>query len=1181
MDELSTPINGEITLTKASRDGGPVTCVSLPRTTSPGGSVVLWARGPYLQRQHLQRQEEEEANNVEQLLVFPRGGTIHGIRHVKTPAFTTKNCFDAVLFGGRQLSFCNVREKASSMNRLDVLDQSNISTGDDCQITPQLVISDWIWDVEALDRSDDGDISKEGPQQQKLLTLVIGLARHMVEIWQVQSKGITPTMTPFVTTIRQRRINASVSCLVTSMHLLSCPKALWIAAGTAFHKIHVWSIGHADLKASTASQSLSTPQQHQCLKGHAGVVHSVQFSADGLSLASTSDDRSVRFWKYNEVIAQWSQLWVGWGHSARVWSVSLAPGSVLSTGEDGTTRIWSLSSGHPLASIQHSCSLWTLDCRGNSVVVGATDGTIAFYDLSTRVPGDRLVTVDAIPVPDDRPEQPLLTTLDDTTQTNNDTAKDSSRSNLTGLQISKKKKKGASKAHSQVIVGLKWSERARDKSMGLLLATRAGSLMSLHDAQNNNREWEKLNPWWEPVLQDSHNILASEGCCMAVQDSWTAIGTTRGDVVLASISSVNQPIKRVVLCARNLKSVQGLVWVNASTLVSFHVRSVAWWSFDSSKDLQGLQDPFFILNLGTKGVPMSCAYDKKSSRIIVGDSRGNLGLFHLNNSRGNPGGPSCVLEADSLLERLHQKEHVTAICIQGNRIISAGNDGRLHTSYIHGTSLRKGWSLPAKSMTGVSQIWNSPCQLQESTMFVAGYYGNIFRLIDPFTGHEFFSMDTGGRQRIHDCVVCLPTQGYSTFPSQYGMVVCMNQKDGTNSLMIRQLSQSKEEAATSPFKFQHGVCMHGETIFSTCLFSLGVAQDSMLLLTGSEDCTSKISLYKNHQLVDSISLTPQESCVRAVCCSQIDDNSALLVVGGGKLTLQFFLSRFDNERGLSRMQDLEISYLGKGANRVKATIDHRINAVKAVPLQGSNRSHLVVAGDSDGNCHLFIVAEDSKLRPFPSLLIPTSSRPILCIDVLPVGARLLVVMGTTGEEVLLFDLPGLAPELHNHWDTIVESWFTLSSYKAHQMGVNAITAFIRSTAEREGGMTASISICTGGDDQAICICGFSLMTENRNKLRLTCDALCPLVTKEVSFSAIKGIFQFGEEGRRFLATVGYSQQLALWQLLGDEKNNLQLADKMPVDLGDVNCLAGCMSGREELLLAVGGMGVETMVLRTM
>jgi WD40 repeat protein len=1116
MDEVqvSAAIDSGLVLTKASRAGGPVTCVSLPKR-----DCAVWALGPYLER--------SLAGSNQQLLAFPQGGTIHGIHYVQNDQI-----WDSVVFGGRSLAFCNVLAP-SGMNRQDVLH--------DEQKRPQLTISDWIWDVECV-------YQKETRKN----SLVIGMARHMVEIWEISSTSL-----PLEATC-QRRIYGMPSCLVTSMHLLRHDEDLWIAAGTSFQEIRIWSLNQSLDEVSSMSYSL---------KGHAGIVHSVKFSSDGQSLASTSDDRSVRKWTYDPSLQEWSQQWVGWGHSARVWSVAFGPESVVSSAEDGTTRVWSLTTGEALACIQHSCSLWTIDTLDEIAIVGTTDGTVALYDLSSRIEGRRLAVTESVLVPDDRPKQPTTSTPDLDNQ--------STKEAVIEIPINdqprkaKKKKKSSKKASSQVIVGLKWLERS-DCSSILLLATRAGSLMSLHV---QTKEWKQLEPWWDTTLQDSHQILATDGCCMAMNEDWAAIGTTRGDVVLVSVFTTTVR-RRIVLSARDLRSVQGFTWINPTTLVSFHVSAVAWWAFPS-KDLERMEKPTFVLNMDTKGVPMSCAYDEKSQYAAIGDSRGNLALFHLESSGGD--NSSISLEANSILERIHQKEHITAIAFEDNRILSVGNDGCLHTAYISGDYLCKGWSIPASSMTGINRIWTQSAPRDKSRTYVAGYYGNTFLMADMFTGHELFSVATGGRQRIHDFLFHSPaTESLSA--DQFRMAVCMNKKDGTNSLLLHCVDGvSKKVEAPSPLSFHDGVSLHGETIFSACFFSIGMKGRSLFLLTGSEDCTSKVSLYRSDKLIDSISLTPQESCVRAVCSSQLDDSSALLVIGGGKLALQFFLARSKNDSGqtIESLQDLEINFLGKGATRAKAKIDHRINAVKAIPIQASDRSHLVVAGDSDGNCHLFMVSEDTQLRPPPGQLVQASSRPILCIDLLSINGRVLVVLGTTGGDVLLFDLPGSFVELSDQWDDLRASWLPLSSYQAHQMGTNSVSSSIQSKEDYDG---VVVVICTGGDDQAVCICEAHIATSRPSKLELNYK-LCPRVTREASFSAIKGVAQFLSKGKRFILTVGYSQQLAVWSCGEIEGSNLQLEHHVPVDLGDVNCLAVDDRLCSECLLAVGGLGMETFALR--
>jgi WD40 repeat protein len=1129
MDEISTnPITNisRPVLTKRSRPGGPVTCVSLRETSS--GTCVIAARGPFL--------EKRIANEVIQcLLVFPNGGTIHGTRYSNV---METNKFDSVVFGGRILSLCSLLQR-SDMNRLDLTQNS--------QRISHLTLMNWIWDVQFISRDNASNMT----------TLAIGMASHSIELWDIDSTGDSPSLMA----TRRHRIHGYPTCLVTSMDLRICANTnqLWVAAGTAFHEIRVWScsIFMEDIKSPEASQE-STTQLSCSLNGHAGIVHSVKFSSDGQSLASTSDDRSVRFWQYDPITEAWLLKWVGWGHSARVWSVVFAPsvGMVASVGEDGTMRLWSCATGELSGLVQHASSLWTVDTLDDFAVVGATDGTANLYDLSSRVAeGNRLVTYASVPVPDDRP------------QPNTATEDYMEASSANESEPPTKKKKKSKKASAQVIMGLKW-EHILCGSPALLLATRAGSLMRLHIGGN---EWKTIDPWWTPNLQYSYNILPTDGCCMVVREGFVAIGTTHGDIVLKSTlpEAVNRP---QILCARDLKSVQGLKWVDSSTLVSFHVRTVAIWSFDSSKECKASTEPTWVceLEIRGKGVPLSCVYEKAEQKMIVGDSRGTLTLFILDGSSLD--GESNRVQPSSVLAHVHQKEHVTDIAIRNGRVLSVGNDGCLHTCYISRNSLTRGWSIPASSMTGICEIWNHP----GSAVCVTGYYGNTFRMIDIVTGHEFFHIDTGGRRRIFHCMVEFPSENSATELSKYAVAVCMNQKDGTNCLMIKYLTgRQKQMSSTNTLGL--GVNMHSETIFSACYFTIN---KSNFLLTGSEDCTSKISLCRSDSIVDSMSLTPQESCVRAVCSSQFDESSALLVVGGGKLILQFFLVYSDQgnvKEDHSTVNDVGISLLGQLKNRDKASIDHRINAVKSLPMKGDgSRKHLIVAGDSDGCCHIVAVSEDSHATVAPAILVSTNSRPILCIDLLAVGSRVLVMIGNTGGEVLLFDLPGSDAELLAQWNDLRHNWHPLCIYKAHQMGTNTIHALLQ---ESESSIdSTTVKICTGGDDQALCICDVSFSQGSDGRLALT-FAPDPHVIKELSFSAIKGVFQLSHLGRAFVVSVGYSQQLAVWELSHERRPLLKA--RVSVDLGDINCLAvlDALNSSSDLMIAVGGLGIENLQLR--
>ena len=416
-------------------------------------------------------------------------------------------------------------------------------------------------------------------------------------------------------------------------------------------------------------------------------------------------------------------------------------------------------------------------------------------------------------------------------------------------------------------------------------------------------------------------------------------------------------------------------------------------------------------------------------------------------------------------------------------IISAGNDGCIHISYLDGDFFRKGWSYPAPSMNGITAITHS-----SGPIIVAGYYGNVFRMLDTRSGCELFRADTGGRQRILDYRVNTRNNILAGIPLGYQLAVCKGLKDGSNNLFVQHSSihPRRDEA--------NGVKLHVETIFDSTFFTL-TNQEIVFLVTVSEDCNSRISAWRKGRIIDSVLLTPQESCCRCVAISKVDEKSVLLVVGGGKLTLQFFLVKERSNFGIiNSTRDLDITFIGNGSTWKKgATIDHRINAVSAIPLLGGeHRSHLVVAGDSDGGSHIFLITGDGSdgCKNIRSLLVPTmSERPILCIETLAIGNRILIMMGSTGGDIAIFDLPASLSQLEDlcegsNW------WYPIGGYEGHQMGTNTICAQILSMEITNNRMNATVSIVTGGDDQALCISRLSLeqIDDCDTRLKLVRDA---------------------------------------------------------------------------------------------
>jgi WD40 repeat protein len=1284
-------------LTKASRAGGPVTCVayspSKPSTQpkDDDNSFFFVAQGPYLTRYKDRGAKYDvdvdvdfdanvnidATNNPQQLLVFTEnggqqrgGGSIHGIHFLENETSTSKakakkistTSWDSIVYGGKRLAFCNLlgggcggddgSTSDIKIERRDVILTEAIEATAKTEInrnlsslptSPFLELGDWIWNVKTFS-VDDNDT--DSTNKMKTTKMVVGYARHMLEVWNIEEsitdiedghdecidKSAEPSIrrTAIISTCL-RRFFLSPSTVVTSMDFIfvkqqqnqhdtistqgdhSESHTLWIAAGTSFHKIWISCIPMNDIinppiieeekeqsnnRMDLISSSSPAPKNY-LLEGHIGVVHCVRWFNDGgvISLASTSDDRSVRKWVWDVTQQHWVEKWIGWGHSARVWSVAMvnpaspneqcstssdlmstssstsSPSPVLvSVAEDGTARVWSTESGETLACIHHSTTLRTVDTRstmdGGMMLIGTTDGISAIYDVYNHISGE---TRYEVPIPDDRPQEIIVKPNSDDMESaiTSITHAKGENQNADTLQTikKKKKKKKKKKMQAQVILGMKcWRDVTNNSTPQVIVATRQGTLMSLNI---DNQDWHILEPWWEKSIGERYGIQASDGCCMAVHDTMcaVAIGTTRGDIVLTSFHK-SKDTNSTILNARGLRGVQGLSFIYSTCLVSFHVQSVALWNMDFENAPNTLEvQPNIVLKVETKGIPLSCAYDRVNHRAVVGDSRGNLVYFNTKNSDSLKG---SLIEPTSTLHRVHQKQHIMSIkWLNTDTIISAGNDGCLHISYLDGDFFRKGWSYPAPSMNGITAITHS-----SGPIIVAGYYGNVFRMLDTGSGCEFFRADTGGRQRILNHRVDTGNNILTGIPLVYQLAVCKGLKDGSNNLFV-------QHSSTHPRRDEaNGVKLHVETIFDSTFFTL-TNQEIVFLVTVSEDCNSRISAWRKGRIIDSVLLTPQESCCRCVAISKVDEKSVLLVVGGGKLTLQFFLVKErSNLDKINSTRDLDITFIGNGSTWKKgATIDHRINAVNAIPLiDGEHRSHLVVAGDSDGGSHIFLITGDGSdgCKNIRSLLVPTmSERPILCIEMLAIGNRILIMMGSTGGDIAIFELPASLSQLEDYCEGS-NWWYPIGGYQGHQMGTNTIFAQILSMEITNNMMNATVSIVTGGDDQALCISRISLEQINDcdTRLKLVRDADLNVIS-EASFSAIKGVSIVSFRDQKYLFAVGYSQQLSVWRFHSKDDMSLQCKSRVSVDLGDINSLSVYQPSDESTcFVAVCGMGVE-------
>ena len=113
-------------------------------------------------------------------------------------------------------------------------------------------------------------------------------------------------------------------------------------SGSADNTIKLWDV--------------ETGQEIRTLKGHDGVVYSVNFSPDGKTLVSGSWDKTIKLWN----VETGQEIRTLKGHDDSVWSVNFTPdGKTLVSGSaDRTIKLWNLGTDWGLSDLMGRSCDW-------------------------------------------------------------------------------------------------------------------------------------------------------------------------------------------------------------------------------------------------------------------------------------------------------------------------------------------------------------------------------------------------------------------------------------------------------------------------------------------------------------------------------------------------------------------------------------------------------------------------------------------------------------------------------------------------------------------------------------------------------------------------------------------------------------------------------------------------------
>ncbi|RMX69819.1 hypothetical protein DD238_000592 [Peronospora effusa] len=1082
-------------------------------------------------------------------------GILHGCDFVRFP---DTNAFAGVFFGQKRVScFHNLPqtpEDARTLEKLMTLGKPN-------------VFCDWVFDAHLL----TNDFASE---QNKKLLVAVGLAHNFVQIWDPVTRDIL------------RSVQCAERCILYALafHGRSLDE-LVVASGTVFQQILLWNPMENALKdVNTAIEPV------QRLHAHDGVIFKLAWSSDARSLASVSDDRTVQLWSNNGNIkvdllhlsrtlnrdellqCEYSPVFRAWGHSARIWDVSLWERGVVTASEDGLSKLWDLE-GNCLATLQGHMgrNVWRVAVLPSQkmIATGGGDGAVKLWDIRRQ----------------------LMSSSDGGSAASDLCKTIRVHMTITSTELMKQKKGGPSSGSVRNIV-----LSPLDNGKTAFVASEHGEIFRL----------DLLSLTAELVF----GILPTDGALVQFRSgglSTFSIDFSGRFLLLGEVTG------RVSL----VRASTGTLLYSWNTHINVRVMKI-WWDqedalFISSASgvltewrpiIEEACDSLAPLSITTMNLVATFKIPAKSSissilvvdrspkikSIVGGDGHGNVYIFHRPcTPEGHNIETDVVRPPGLVLKSVHGRELVASLLLGDAKncyitMFSGGHDG-----YICSYALKEDTSgaltatqLGREAIRGISTVkqlrWRQPASNDGKTkndLMVFGFHASHAVLYNMSAQYRVFKVECGGWRRPH--ALCIRSdEVMSAIPSHTFVFTPPTQKQYVDIKVhstCTLLTEHESTEASSVFSrcslhdHHHGRMTTSVAFLDHSRLVTAAEDNSLMLHRRRAQCDQKKSL-RWGSVASGIAHT---TTVRALTTFRRKNSDGVeeyaVLSGGGKQRLNVWLvsGDYDDLRHVCSHE------------RAEAAQDHRILglATFSIPYISDNY-RLVTACNSEGSTQLLLLdVENGELFELGDCRL-ASKKPILsCIGFQKGEAEAIIAglaVGSTDGLVTLWDLSLLLKKIgsivqsHHDLRQLIEKVLGLiselqpcGSYLAHDMGTNCIDLVSSAKSTEEGSL--DVTLISGGDDQSL----------NLHELRFpSCQKLFETRIVNASGSAIKTVACVNAQR---IYAAGYDQRLSKWSILRDEngKSRLEWQGATISECADIADLAirNTLDGEADEVVVVG------------